>query len=839
MGRHDLTFTNGASIIVTDKKFGNSCWPFTGAASQTSVQVTGNMSDFNFGSADFTVEFWFKAPSNSQYWPTLISGNPEGGWRVWIKNGTSHMMFSSSGNSDLESSADYVFNAWNHLAVVRNSSAIKMYLNGAQVASDTAASTYDGGFTTLIIGRPWTTAQHSFLGFLDEIRISKGVARWTAAFTPPTQPYVADAYTVLLCHCEADMLGTGAHTVVAPRNGVIFSTDTPNSNYSGSLKTGSPTGFLKLAASSDWEFGLGDFTIDCWLRQTTADDNYNGIISTYPTQGTGVNPYGWTLRTGPSDAIVMTRTIFNAPILTASEGLAFNTWTHVAVVRYGDTLSVYYNGVNKGSASVTGLTFNSNLGSNIVDLVIGKLYGDGDAINDDYEFKGNIAGLRISKGLARWTANFTPPNAPYSKPIGGVDGYTKLMLHFDKGNNSPIFEDSSLAPKNITVNGAIQKSDQMMFGRSCGYFNGSSSTLSLADSDDFNFGTGDFTIEGWIRIATAVNSEILCSAPVGQLAIGPSANPGYLRWDIDQLGGAAGVTRSDSTIPVGAWCHFALVRSSGVVAFYRDGVMLGTTWSNTNNVDLNGIMLGAHYPGSTFFGGHIDELRISKGIARYTTNFTPPTKPYDTPAIDGYTKLLLPLNGPNGSKVVLDSSPTGAVLAAGSSMQISTTTSVFNGSSLYFDGTAASLDVIPGTLGYGSGDFAVELFANFSSLGVRTLVAVRNDPVGWTFRHTGSALEFNANGGVNTAASWVPVVGKWYHLAVNRSGSTIKLFVDGVPLSLSGGGTDSSDLSGGITTVGYSTLLGNPFYGYMQELRISNVSRWATNFAPPARPYGS
>jgi len=85
-------------------------------------------------------------------------------------------------------------------------------------------------------------------------------------------------------------------------------------------------------------------------------------------------------------------------------------------------------------------------------------------------------------------------------------------------------------------------------------------------------------------------------------------------------------TSSTTTIAVGSWIHFALVRSGTTTVLYINGTALITLTSDSTNYNTPFIGLGAIYDATSYpLGGYIDDLRISKGFARYTANFTAPT----------------------------------------------------------------------------------------------------------------------------------------------------------------------------------------------------------------------
>jgi hypothetical protein len=223
---------------------------------------------------------------------------------------------------------------------------------------------------------------------------------------------------------------------------------------------------------------------------------------------------------------------------------------------------------------------------------------------------------------------------------GGVlDAYTKLLLHGDGTNGSTTFTDSSPNPKTITPYGNVQISTaQSKFSGSSMYFDGNEDYLSVPDSDDFNFGGGDFTIDLWVNalaVGQSNNSLLLTkldnATQATPFCITLMSGSYILRlymakssqWDL--VNGA-----TIGTLQQGVWSHVAVCRKNSAVYCFIDGSLSSTSYVGPDSV-LNctyPILIGSGNYSGCHFNGYIDELRISKGIARWTTNFTPPTYSY-------------------------------------------------------------------------------------------------------------------------------------------------------------------------------------------------------------------
>jgi len=209
---------------------------------------------------------------------------------------------------------------------------------------------------------------------------------------------------------------------------------------------------------------------------------------------------------------------------------------------------------------------------------------------------------------------------------------TSLLLNMDSN-----FSDSSVYQNSTTTGGGVSISTvDFKYGDGSGYFNGNGDAITIASSDSLDLSGQDWTIETWIRpngdysnwrmILTKRNSsgdynyQLYLDRYTGELRFYP--------------GGAPSDVVTGVTPQANVWSHVAVARSNGTVTVYLNGNSVGSMVSDT---DFNSAPLGIGCVanGVSGFGGHgffgyIDDVRITKGVARYTTNFTPPTEPHPT-----------------------------------------------------------------------------------------------------------------------------------------------------------------------------------------------------------------
>ncbi len=203
-----------------------------------------------------------------------------------------------------------------------------------------------------------------------------------------------------------------------------------------------------------------------------------------------------------------------------------------------------------------------------------------------------------------------------------------LMLHGDGTDTSTTFTDSSGGKHAITANGDAQiDTAQSKFGGSSMLFDGAGDGLSIVDDGDFDFGSGDFTIDAWARFASASGGETIAGSS-------GSGETFFRRDDSNQIVLGRNTVANDSissvlTWAADTWYHLAVVRTNGVVKFFRDGTEV-FSGANTNSYNVSTLYIGKDYYAGQETNGHIDDLRITKGLARWTADFTPPTSAHST-----------------------------------------------------------------------------------------------------------------------------------------------------------------------------------------------------------------
>lgn len=380
-----------------------------------------------------------------------------------------------------------------------------------------------------------------------------------------------------------------------------FSNPTPYSasGNGGSLSLDGSGDYLNLATNAAFGFGTGDFTIEFWVYPTASTrQDWIDVTTTGSTR---------TLVYYTGTAIVFYSQPTSIAAITGP-AITLNTWIHIAVSKISGSTKMFVNGTQVGSTYAT----NQNYGTTN-QVFVGKDGGGTTYVS------GLISNMRVLKGTGLYSANFTPPTSPLTAITN-----TSLLL---SGTNAGIY-DASMANDFETVGNAQVSTTVKKYGTGSMAFDGTGDWLVAQNNTNQQLAAGDFTIEGWVYVnAIGVTYGIVSkgAAATGWSVGITSANKLQFAYTATSLTGATSLAAS-------TWYYFTVVRSgvaTGNLKIYLNGVLDATSaGAVTDNFNQTTLMyVGASRTATTALNGYIDDMRITKGVARYTANFTPPTQP--------------------------------------------------------------------------------------------------------------------------------------------------------------------------------------------------------------------
>jgi len=339
------------------------------------------------------------------------------------------------------------------------------------------------------------------------------------------------------------------------------------------------------------------------------------------------------------------------------------------------------------------------------------------------------------------------------------------------------------------------------------YFNTTTS------STDFNFGTGDFTIEAWCYVDSGADNKGLwqLSTTSGGLEVSSTTLSCNYESDEFYFGSAGGWRNSGGTHADAMWHHVAEVRNSGTIYIYVDGV-LDQSWSDTTTYDMTYWAVGGYYSTSYLWSGYIQDFRVYKGVAKYTKDF---------------------IVGSSSPDIVQDT-PAGV----SQSSQLTKATS----NSVSFVGDADYLLIETNSdLALGTDDFTIEFWVFMSTdqytifFDMRPNSAASQGLYPTIYLNSGTSLRYYTDSADRITGDDM-VARKWYHVAVARSGTSTKMFLNGIQQGATY--SDSNNYLNGDTTIGCradgST---GDLVGYMSNVRVvKGTAVYTANFAPPTSP---
>ena len=303
-------------------------------------------------------------------------------------------------------------------------------------------------------------------------------------------------------------------------------------------------------------------------------------------------------------------------------------WYHVACVKNGSNGKIYLNGIEDSSTS----GWSQACTNSTRDIVLG---GNADGWSN-YGIDGQVMDVRFSIGKALYTSTFSPPTEPLTTTSQGASGHVKFLGAQSSTITAATYIDNGDASDTATTEGnPVSSTEDPFEGDHSVEFDGDD-YLTIADSTDFDLDSSDFTIECWYN--PRINPS-WC----GLIAQWPNGNYNVTNsWTFEPVGStlsfyycntAGGVYNADGpgSLQTNQWQHCAVTRSGNTINVWLNGskgadhTIVGTMQNSTVNVDIGGNVASSGYT-----DGKISNIRLTKGQALYTSNFTPSTSALTT-----------------------------------------------------------------------------------------------------------------------------------------------------------------------------------------------------------------
>ena len=823
------------------------------------LSAASSSSDFAAGTGEFTLECWIwkEGTGDAMIFDTVSpgsTGGTAGRFAAFINNdgGVEKMAYYVAGTGIVNGSATETLDLyrWHHIAWVRSSGTIKMYLDGVEVGS--TSQTTNLTQSNLRIGRDAASGGTSNLvGYIYDFRYVKGSAVYTSEFDVPTAPLTAITNTKLLLGGPGINDKSDSRHIFTPQNAPSAQPWTPfdretytTTGHAGSAHFDGNGDYLQIADNADFDLA-GEFAYEFWLYRTgSTSGTYQAILG---SNGSGSNGLTFYI-TQSNGALGVFQSSF---IISGSAGdIKDQVWHHVLLMRDSSNLLQLFIDGNRVSSSTNTTTFSDNSA------------GSGTRIGYDIGangyFEGFLSDIRLVKGSTGGYSSGATITVPTS-PLTAVTN-TKLLLNMGQAG---LYDATTSRHVNITGNVAGSATQQKYSGKNSIRLSGTGNYLKLDATPEIDFpaadlkGAGDFTIELHHYLESRISTKPTfwgnyTSHTGGALAMFAGHATGSTTQYQVAYNGHSFPQMQGGTIVYDAWKHLALVRAHGVMRLFLDGTQIAERADSVAAISSNG---GSHWIGASGDGvnevldGYIQDFRITKDLARYPYVATPKTlsqtnsglqKPDATfPSATASNTILLACHTSNpvteGSSGGYTFTNNNSVAETTTKMPIGAPTGMTGmqftaSSSMYLENNNSEIPALS------TGDWTIEYWVWHDTLTAdQTHLAVHQFHPSILYDHSASKWSIY-NGAHHYITTVTPEANKWYHFAWvhNDTDGKLRVFVNG---TLAQEHTENFNVSGQRYYIGRDSS-GKYMNGTISNLRIvKGQALYSNSFTAPATEF--
>jgi hypothetical protein len=599
--------TSGTPVQGSFSPFSATSWSnyFDGVGDYLTLAYS---SAFDVGSNNASVECWINfttAPVTQ-----IINGQNSGSGST-MRMGVWGSTFRYTINDDTlrDTTITPVVGTWYHLCLTITGGVARFFINGVLRKTDSGLGNVSNRAEVYAIGTEETSAVN---GYISNFRFSNGSIPTsyqtssttvgatiftvpTASLTTTSQGATSSHVKILTCQSNRFVDNSATATVISRYGDTSVTKFTPfngtNSydpaTYGGSVYLDGSTSLqiasgslLNVSASTNW-------TLECWVYFTTVGGGYQHLFF-----GSGISfgLYGATCY-GTNNS---------AGLINGGTAVA-GQWTHVALVNIASTsYKIYVNGVEFATGGASSFSAsNTYLGAN------GTTQG----------ITGYMSNMRIVRGTAVYTGSFNPPTAPLTAIAN-----TALLV---SATNAGVIDQTGI--NNLRTLGDAKISTAVKkYNSGSISFDGSGDYLSVGTTGSpfFSLNSSRYTIEFWVYFNSLAGEQVI----VERFTAG--SGPGYTLYKTGSntinLYGSGSVITNTTVFTTSTWYHIAVTYDGTNTRIFVNGTLEATAAATVTDGGTT-LIVGSRTGGSAFFNGYIDDLRITKGFARYTSNFTAPT----------------------------------------------------------------------------------------------------------------------------------------------------------------------------------------------------------------------